>query len=63
VLDSKVKILDGKVEEGKNKFIFDRFPDDSGHLISIEFSNRIGNFDFGIFHDWDKCKIANKIWI
>ena len=39
ILDSKVKILDGHVEKGENEFIFYGFPDDSGHLISIEFDD------------------------
>ena len=50
VLHSKVKVLNLDVKEGKNKFVLDSLPDDSGHLISVEFSNRVGNFDFSSLH-------------
>jgi hypothetical protein len=55
VFDAKIKVLNGKVQEGKDEFIFDGFPDDPGHLIAIKFDDWIGNFDFRKLHE--------KVWI
>lgn len=50
VLHSKVKVLNLDIKEGKDEFVFDGLPDDSGHLISIKFSYRVGNFDLSSLH-------------
>lgn len=41
MLDSEVKILDVEVQKREDKFVFDRLPNDSGHLVSIELDNRV----------------------
>lgn len=51
MLDTKIEILYGEVQEGEDEFIFDGFPDDSGHLIAIKFDDRIGDFDFRKLHE------------
>ena len=50
MLDSKVEVLDGEMKEGENEIIFDGFPDDSGHLITIEFDDGIRDMDFRKLH-------------
>ena len=34
-------------EVRKDELVFDHLPDDSGHLISVQFYNRVVNFDLG----------------
>ena len=51
VFNTKIEILNGKFQEGKDEFIFDGFPDDSGHLIAIKFDDWIGDFDFRKLHE------------
>ncbi len=50
VFHSEVKILDVEIKEGKDELIFDSFPDDSGHFITIELSDWVFNFDFLELH-------------
>ena len=42
VLDAEVKVLDVYLQIRHYKFFFDDFPNDTGHLISIQFDNRVG---------------------
>ena len=53
VLHSKIKVLNLDVEERENEVVFDGLPDDSGHLVTIEFSDRVGDFDFSCLHEKD----------
>ena len=46
VLHAEIEILNVKVKEGVDELIFDELPEDSGHLISVEFCDRVGDFDF-----------------
>ena len=50
VFDTEVKVLDIEIKEWEDKLIFNGFPDDSGHLISIKFSNWVLDFDFFELH-------------
>ena len=50
VLHSEIKVLNLDVKEGKDEFVLDGLPDDSGHLVSIEFSDWVGNLDFSSLH-------------
>jgi hypothetical protein len=45
VFHSQVEVLDVKIKEGVNELVLDLLPEDSGHLISIEFGNGVFNFD------------------
>ena len=45
VLDTEVEIDELDVEIRKDQLLFDRFPDDPGHLVAIELDDRIGDFD------------------
>jgi hypothetical protein len=45
VLHTEVKVLDVEIEEWVDEFILDLLPEDSGHFITIEFSDGVLNFD------------------
>lgn len=47
---AKVEVLNIEVKERVDELIFDGFPDDSGHLITIEFCDWVLDFDFGELH-------------
>ena len=57
VLHPEIEVHDLKVKEGQDKFILDGLPDDSGHLITIELSHWVGNFDFSSLH---KILVVNR---
>ena len=42
---SQIEVLDVEVKEGVDELVLDLLPEDSGHLISIEFGNWVFNFD------------------
>ena len=44
--NGKVIISEIDIQIGMNEFIFDKLPDDAGHLIAIKLDNRICYFDF-----------------
>ena len=46
VLHTEIEILDVQIQKWMNKLILDLLPEDSGHLITIELSNWVFNFDF-----------------
>ena len=46
VFDTKVKIFDVDFQVGKDQFVLDKFPDNSGHFITVQFDNGICYFDF-----------------
>src|SRR5690606_1060666 len=46
VLNAKVIIFNVHIYIWKNKFILNKLPNNSGHLISVQFNNRIGYFNF-----------------
>ncbi len=50
VLNTKVKVFDVEVKEGVDEIFLDLLPDDSGHLITIKFSNWVLNLDFFKLH-------------
>ena len=50
VFNAEVKVLDVEVEEGMDEVFFDLLPDDSGHFITIEFSDWVLNLDFFKLH-------------
>ena len=50
MLDTEIKVFDVEIEEWEDEFVFDGFPDDSGHLIAIKFGNGVLDFDFASVH-------------
>ena len=50
VLHAEIEVLDLEIEERKNKFISDGFPDDSGHLITVKFSYGVVYLDLSTLH-------------
>eukprot|EP00128_Syssomonas_multiformis_P005792 Colp12_sorted_trinity150504_noHs@29020 len=36
VLDAEIEVLNIKINEGEDEFLFDELPDDAGHLVAIE---------------------------
>jgi hypothetical protein len=50
VLYGEVEVEYGEVEEGGDEFLFDVFPDDSGHFVAIEFCDGVGDLNFSGFH-------------
>ena len=50
VFNAEVKVLDVEVKEGVDEVFLDLLPDDSGHFITIEFSNWVLNLDFFKLH-------------
>jgi len=50
ILHTEIKVLDVEIKEGSDEVIFDLLPDDSGHLITIKFGDRVSNFDFTRLH-------------
>lgn len=50
MLNTQIKVLDVEVQEWCDKLIFDHLPDDSGHFITIEFSNWLLNLDLLRLH-------------
>ena len=49
VFNREIVIFQVDVEIGVDEFFADIVPDDAGHLIAVEFNNRIFNLDF--LHD------------
>lgn len=47
VFDSEIKVADVQVEERMDELIFNLLPNDSGHLITIEFGDWICDLDLG----------------
>ena len=47
VLDAQIEVLDVQVQVRSNQLILDELPDDSGHLVTIELNNGLGNSDLG----------------
>ena len=45
VLHTEVEVLNVEIEEWVDELILDLLPDDSGHFITIEFSDGVFNFD------------------
>ena len=46
MFNTEVEVLNVQIEEGVDKLILDLLPEDSGHFITIEFSDGVFNFDF-----------------
>lgn len=46
VLHAQIKVLDVKIEEGMDEFVFDELPEDSGHFISVQFGDGVGHLYF-----------------
>lgn len=46
VFHTEIKVLDVEIEEGMDQFILDLLPEDSGHFITVEFSDGVFHFDF-----------------
>ncbi len=47
MLDREVEILQVDVEIGVDQLVADELPDDAGHLVAVEFDNRILDLDLG----------------
>jgi len=45
VFHAEVEIFNVNVEEGKDELVLDVLPDDSGHLITVEFGYGVFNLD------------------
>ena len=45
VLDAEIEVLDVKVQVRVNQLVLDELPDDSGHLVTVELSNGLGNLN------------------
>src|SRR6185295_725498 len=43
VLDAEVEIEEVDVEMAPDQLVADEVPDDPGHLVAVEFDNRVGN--------------------
>lgn len=50
MFDAEVEVLNIEVEEGEDEFVLDGLPDDPGHLIAVELSNWVFNFNFLKLH-------------
>ena len=50
VFDTEIEVLDVEIEEGVDEFVLDGGPDDSGHLITIELSDWVFDFNFFKLH-------------
>lgn len=46
VLDAQVEVLYVKIKEGMDELILDVLPEDSGHFITVEFCDGVGDLDF-----------------
>jgi hypothetical protein len=46
VFNTEIEIFDVKIKEGMDKLILDLLPKDSSHFITIEFSDRVSDFNF-----------------
>jgi hypothetical protein len=45
VLDREVVIFEVDVEIGMDQLLLDEVPDDAGHLVAVEFDDRVGDLD------------------
>jgi hypothetical protein len=45
VLNRQVIVFQGDVEIRVDQLVLDELPDDPGHLVAVEFDDRIGNLD------------------
>jgi hypothetical protein len=43
--DAEVVILEVDVEIGQDQLVLDEVPDDPGHLVAVEFDDRVGYLD------------------
>jgi len=50
VFHTEIEVEDVEIQERSDEFILDEFPDDSGHFITIEFSNGVLNLDLIALH-------------
>ncbi len=46
VLHAQVEIHQVHVEERQDQLVLDVLPDDPGHLVAVEFDDRVGHLDF-----------------
>ncbi len=49
VLNAQVEIVDVQVQMREDQLVLDQLPDDSGHLITVEFGNGLSHLDFVCF--------------
>src|SRR3984957_2994900 len=56
VLDAEVVIVELDVEIWQDQLLLDEVPDDAGHLVAVEFDDRVLNLDLvhGILWRWMK---------
>ena len=47
VLNAEVEIEEVDVEIRPDQLVLDQLPDDPGHLVAVEFDNRVGDLDLG----------------
>ena len=47
VFDREIIIVQINIKIRMNQLFLDQIPDDAGHLIAVEFNDRIGNFYLG----------------
>jgi hypothetical protein len=46
VFDSQVEVLNIEIEVREDQFVFDKLPDDAGHLVPVHLDDGFGYFDF-----------------
>ena len=46
VLHTQIEVVDVEVEMRVDELVLDKLPDDSGHLVTVKFGNRVSNLNF-----------------
>jgi hypothetical protein len=47
LLDAEVVVEQVDVEVGQDQLVLDELPDDAGHLVAVEFDDRVCHLDLG----------------
>lgn len=56
ILDTKIKVLDVKIQIWENELFLDELPNDSSHLVTIKVNDRVLDVDFACSH----CCVCEK---
>ena len=61
IFHSQIEVLNVEVKEGMDEFVLDELPEDSSHLITIKFSDGVGDFDFLGSERIGESRFANRV--
>lgn len=57
ILDTKIKVLDVKIQIWENELFLDELPNDSSHLVTIKVNDRVLDVDFACSHYCCVCEM------